>query len=140
MIWIPDVSIAIRWFAPDGDAGDAHAEAVLRRIAAGPGAFVVPELFFHELLAVLCRRLRQVGDVVRAMDRATRLGVRRVRLDDRLVRRAARIAFDHRVTGYDACYVALAWELDGKWLTFDSEAHGRVAAMGCSTHVDQVVW
>jgi predicted nucleic acid-binding protein len=27
------------------------------------------------------------------------------------------------LTGYDACYAALAYDLDGKWLTFDRKAH-----------------
>ena len=136
LIWVPDVSVAVKWFAPDGDEEDAQAEAVLRRVAAQPRHFAVPELFFHELLAVLCRRLRQARDVAAAIDRATRLGMRRVRLDARLVQRAARVAFDHKLTGYDACYVALAWELDGKWLTFDEAAHRRIESMGCSALPD----
>ena len=44
--------------------------------------------------------------------------------------RVARLAFGHRITGYDACYAALAFELDGKWLTFDRAAHARVEALG----------
>jgi len=27
------------------------------------------------------------------------------------------------LTGYDACYAALAWDLKGQWLTFDARAH-----------------
>ena len=28
-----------------------------------------------------------------------------------------------RLTGYDACYAALARDLKGMWLTFDEQAH-----------------
>ena len=132
MIWIPDVSVAVKWFAPDGDASDAEAEQVLRRVAAAPRHFAVPELFFHELLAVLCRRLAHAGDVARAMNRTARLGFRRIRMDERLARRTTRVAFAHRLTGYDATYVALAVELRGIWLTFDRAAHERVEFLGCS--------
>ncbi len=129
MIQVVDVSVAARWFAPDGDASDAAAETVLRQIVAQPKGFVVPELFMHELLAVLCRRLRQASDVAHALDRVARLGLRRVALDQKLIRRAARIAFEYRLTGYDACYAALAVELDGKWLTFDVTAGRRLSAL-----------
>ena len=30
------------------------------------------------------------------------------------------------LTGYDACYAALAKELKGVWLTFDEKAHQRI--------------
>jgi predicted nucleic acid-binding protein len=30
------------------------------------------------------------------------------------------------LTGYDACYAALAKELGGVWLTFDEKAHQRI--------------
>jgi predicted nucleic acid-binding protein len=53
-------------------------------------------------------------------------------LDDVIVRRAAKLAFDHRLGGYDACYAALALELRGTWLTFDAAAHARIEALGIS--------
>lgn len=56
-------------------------------------------------------------------------GPRRVPLDGKLIRRAARIAYDYRLTGYDACYAALAVELGAVWLTFDTAACHRLAAL-----------
>jgi predicted nucleic acid-binding protein len=37
------------------------------------------------------------------------------------------------LTGYDACYAALASDLKGCWLTFDKKAHKRIATekMSC---------
>jgi predicted nucleic acid-binding protein len=130
VISVLDASVAVKWFAPDGDGDDSVAEALLRAIAEHPRRFVVPELFVYEVFSVLCRRLRQARDVNSAVDRLVRLGIRRVRLDEALVRRAARLAYDRRITGYDACYAALAFELDGRWLTFDRAAHSRVEALG----------
>ena len=132
MISVVDVSVAVKWFAADGDPTDAVAERVLAEVVAQPRRFAVPELFFNELLAVLCRRLRQARDVTRALDRIDRLGIRRVRLDPRLVRRAVRLAFQRRVSGYDACYAALAEEIGGCWLTFDRAAHERLASLAIS--------
>jgi len=130
VIAILDASVAVKWFAPDGDATDAVAVRVLRDVVGHPGRFVVPELFFYEMLAVLCRRMRQARDVHAALGRLSRLGLRRVRQDDRLLRRAVRLAYRYRLTGYDASYVALAAEVGGVWLTFDVAAHGRVAQLG----------
>lgn len=132
MITVLDASVATKWFAPDGDPTDAAAVAILREVVARPARFVVPELFFHEMLAVLCRRMRQATDAERAADRLSRLGIRRVRMDGRLARRAIRLAYRHRLGGYDACYVALAVEIGGVWLTFDAAAHARVAQLGVS--------
>jgi predicted nucleic acid-binding protein len=103
--------------------------AYSKRLVAHSREFVVPELFFYELAAVLCRRLRQASDVVRALDRASRLGIRRFPFDARLIRRATRLAFDYGVTGYDACYAALAVELGAVWLTFDQAAAARLASL-----------
>jgi predicted nucleic acid-binding protein len=127
-----DASIAVKWFVPDGDANDAVAEQALRDVAAHPARYVVPELFVYEMLAVLCRRFKQASDAQRAMDRLTRLGLRRVRTDERLARTAIRLAYRHRLTGYDASYAALAVELPATWLTLDEEAHRRMEPVGIS--------
>ncbi len=131
-MYILDPSVALKWFAPDGDVQDGVAERILREVVEHPARFAVPELFFHEMLAVLCRRMTQAKDASRAMDRLTRLGLRRIRLDDRLGRTAVRLAFRHRLSGYDACYAALALELNAAWLTFDQAAHDRIASAGIS--------
>jgi len=65
-----------------------------------------------------------------ALSRLARLGLRRVRLDDRLLRRATHLAYERRLGGYDACFAALAMDLGGVWLTFDRAAHQRLAALG----------
>jgi predicted nucleic acid-binding protein len=132
MIAVLDASVAIRWFAPDGDPGDGAAVRVLRDVVAHPARFVVPELFFYEMLGVLCRRMRQATDARAAYVRLVRLGLRRVRLDARLVQRATRLVYERRLGGYDACYVALAAELKAVWLTFDRAAHARLAGTGLS--------
>jgi len=132
VIAVLDTSIAAKWFAPDGDAGDAVAERLLRDVVARPRRFVVPELFFYEMTAVLCRRMRQARDAYAALQRLARLGLRRIRLDDRLLRRAIHLAYDYKLSGYDACFAALAMDLGGVWLTLDGAAHRRLAALGVS--------
>jgi predicted nucleic acid-binding protein len=38
----------------------------------------------------------------------------------------ASVFIDKGLSGYDACYVALAEEVKGKWLTFDDKAHNLI--------------
>jgi hypothetical protein len=36
------------------------------------------------------------------------------------------------LTGYDACYAAMAKDLQGVWLTYDGKAHRRIRRQGIS--------
>ena len=40
------------------------------------------------------------------------------------------------LTGYDACYVALASSLGGLWLTFDGKEHRQLADPGLSVDLE----
>jgi predicted nucleic acid-binding protein len=40
------------------------------------------------------------------------------------------------LTGYDACYAALAEETKGKWLTFDKKAHLKIQSDNVSVSLE----
>jgi predicted nucleic acid-binding protein len=130
VIWVIDASVAIRWFLKD----EAHsrADTVLRRLIDQPEYFAVPELFAFEVYAVLCR-LHPLGDEVFLKGVIPLLygGLFRQPMTETMAVRAARYV-KRGLTGYDACYVALAEELSGIWITFDAQAHQRVAKVGIS--------
>ena len=116
------------WGGYRADGGTGH----LTRIVDGEDHAVVPELFFFEVLAALVRRLETTSDVAQAMDALTRLGIHRLDLDPEVADHSVRLAMDHGLTGCDAAYAALASAVDGTWVTFDSQAHNRVEALGIS--------
>lgn len=120
-MWIVDASVAIRWFLKDD--GHPNADAILDRLIDGPGSFAVPELFCFEVYAVLCRLHPAGQDVfIKAMIPVLNSGIFRQPMTEGLVDQAA--CFVKRgLTGYDACYAALAKETKGMWLTFDEKAH-----------------
>jgi len=132
MIVVPDASVAIKWFVSEDPATDRAAEALLADIVEGRARAVVPELFFYEVFSVLLRRLGDADAAARGLNLLFRLGIKRLALDDGTVGKAAGIASDHGLTGYDAVYAALASMLEGRWATFDAEAHRRIAALGVS--------
>ena len=121
MIWIVDASVAVRWFLEE----EAHdcADEVLKKIIEAPRRFVVPELFAFEVYAVL-QRLHPKG--LQAFRKGIipllQSGILRHPMTDGLAVKANRFV-KKGLTGYDACYAALALDLRGCWLTYDKRAH-----------------
>ena len=125
MMWVIDASVALRWFLKDED--HPHASAVLRSVIAQPEFFAVPELFAYEVYAVLCR-LHPHGDEVFISGVLPLLngGLLRQPMTETMAMLAANYV-KKGLTGYDACYAALAEELKGIWLTFDEKAERLLA-------------
>jgi predicted nucleic acid-binding protein len=130
MIWILDASVAIRWFLEDED--HPHADAVLRRLIDSPELFAVPELFSFEVYAVLCR-VHPSGHTafVKGIIPILSGGILRQPMTESLADEAGRFV-RKGLTGYDACYAALASEMKGEWLTFDQKAHRILSGEGLS--------
>ena len=121
MTWVVDASVAVRWFLKE----EAHknADEVLRRILEKPDEFAVPELFAFEVYAVL-QRLHPDG--LKAYKKGVipllQSGIFRQPMTESLAIKANQFV-TKGLTGYDACYAALAKDMKGLWLTFDHKAH-----------------
>jgi predicted nucleic acid-binding protein len=125
MIWVLDASVAVRWFLKD--ESHTNADAVLERLIDHPEFFAVPELFCFEVYAVLCRIHPSGEDAfVKGMMPILNSGILRQPMTGSLATWASRYV-ERGLTGYDACYAALAKEIRGTWLTFDQKAHDIVA-------------
>ena len=133
MIFVVDASVAVRWFTGEPSP---QAEEVLEAMVAAPGRFAVPELFLFECFSVLTRIVRNGREVFEdGIMPVLDGGVYRAPLTTALARLAE--GFVQRgLTGYDACYAALARDLGGAWLTFDRKAAGRVGACGRAVLLD----
>jgi len=121
MIWVIDASVAIRWFILQ--EGHPHADLVLDKVLSDPERFAIPELFCYEVYAVLNRLHPSGTDVfLKGMIPVLNCGIFRCPMTESLALQAS-VFIARGLTGYDACYAALAKELEGKWLTFDDKAH-----------------
>jgi predicted nucleic acid-binding protein len=118
--WVLDTSIAAAWFFPD-DHQHTRALAVRQALRDDPRAFVVPHLFFSELIHVLSRKWRDAKRATSAVDLVLRFGIRTLPLSADAWRSAAEWAC-RAIGGYDATFVALAQDLDARWLTADEGA------------------
>ncbi len=106
MAFVPDASVAAAWLLPDEDV--ALADRALDRLA--DETALVPSLFWHELRNLLLSAERR-GRISEHHANDSVARVRRLPIrcpgeaDDRHVMALAR---DHRLTAYDASYLALA--------------------------------
>lgn len=121
MIWVIDASVAVRWFIEQ--ESHPHADLVLEKMLSHPDRFAVPELFCFEVYSVLSRIHPHGTEVfLKGMIPILNCGILRHPMTEGLALQASAF-IDKGLTGYDACYAALAKELKGKWLTFDEKAH-----------------
>jgi predicted nucleic acid-binding protein len=125
MSWVLDASVAVRWFLED--ESNENAERVLDRLVQQPGRFAVPELFCFEIFSVLQRlHPAPLKAFVEGVMPILQGGLLRYPMTESLAGRADK--FERKgLSAYDACYVALAEELEGVWLTFDKRAVSRPA-------------
>ena len=128
MAFVPDASVAAAWVLPDEQA--ALAELALDRLGAETAK--VPDVFWHELrnLLLSAERRGRIDDrhAAVSLSRLRRFPIRSVvEADDRHVMELAR---DHRLTAYDASYLALAIREDCALASLDRRLTEAAAAVG----------
>ena len=128
---IIDASVAVKWFVEE-ESGKPAAMALLGEIESSPEGFAVPELFFNEMLSVLCRLLDSPAVVIDYMDALQDLGLHRIGNGRELLAAAAELSKAFSITGYDAVYAAAAKLTGGVWITADQNAHSRLSPTGLS--------
>jgi predicted nucleic acid-binding protein len=135
MIWVIDASVAIRWLLED--ESHPNADAVLTKVVHSPESFVVPELFGFEVFSVI-QRLHPDGmnAYTQAIIPILQSGILRQPMTEELA--IAAVPFiQSGLTGYDACYAAMAKMVAGKWLTFDKRAHSLIKRHRVSCCLDR---
>ena len=97
-----------------------HVIDVLARHRRSGGRVLVPELFWLEVTNVLVRRhALALDDVLASLRNLDDLGVDTVAGDRGLTLLGLDVMFEHRLSGYDAAYLALAIAQDSVLLTVD---------------------
>jgi predicted nucleic acid-binding protein len=130
MVRVIDASVAIKWLVRE-DGSDKALE-VLKDVVSAPAGFAVPELFYFELAHVFHRLFPHASEKQASLLAGIlSLGLHRFSMTADLL---AEMRFFQKkgLSGYDSAYVALAKMLQGRWVTFDRQAHGRVKRFGVS--------
>jgi predicted nucleic acid-binding protein len=117
---VVDASIAIKWVM--AEAGSDAAGELLIRARSGDLALIAPEHLLGEVGNGLRKRVAQKvltpGDAVDALDMIYDIGLEFVTGADRWVR-TLEDALTWGVTTYDALYIAVALDVDGRLVTAD---------------------
>jgi predicted nucleic acid-binding protein len=127
VLTIIDTSVAVKWFLADNEPRREEALAVLDAVLSEPQNYAVPELFFNEMLAVLCRLLHDADVIKDLIHSLELLGMERLGNGSQLLQTAAGMAKQYGITGYDATFVAAAKLTEGVWLTADHAAVRKLA-------------
>jgi predicted nucleic acid-binding protein len=135
VIWVIDASVALKWFIEEET--HSHANEVLVKLTEQPESFAVPELFAFEVFAVLERKHPSALEVYRrGVIPLLQGGMLRQPMTEKLAGKAYDFV-ELGLTGYDACYAALALDLRGLWLTFDEKAHALIQKENISWFLDE---
>ncbi len=115
-----DTSVVVKWFS-FADEKDLEKSLMLRQEhVENPGLFVIPDLLYYELANALRYNPRfSLKDVAMAMDSLFKLNIETKSVSSESIRTAVSLAFEKNITVYDACFLALAQELDGVLITAD---------------------
>lgn len=130
MIMVIDASVAIKWFV--AETGRDGALSLLDEVGKDPQRFVVPELFYNEMLSVLCRILSSESVINEHLQSLQEMGWTRVGHGSEVLATAVHFAKHHGLRGYDAIYAATAKLSNGTWVTADAEAHRKIQKLKIS--------
>jgi len=126
---VVDASVAVKIFVPE--ALSAQAQEIFARFAQEDGAeLIVPDLFFIECANVfwkwVIRSAYPSKDAREHLQDLTGLGLTMIPAQV-VAEEALGIALEHRITAYDACYVAAAAQLKLSLVTADEKLARQVA-------------
>ncbi|HUT36775.1 MAG TPA: type II toxin-antitoxin system VapC family toxin [Planctomycetota bacterium] len=125
--YVVDASVGIKLFVNEPHSDKAHA---LFSLAAGDPRteFHVPELFYIESVNILWKCVRRARitetSALESVVRLQGLPLSRVATDG-ILREALRLALEHRISAYDATYVASALLVGAPLVTCDEPLAGK---------------
>lgn len=125
---VVDASVAVKIFVPE--ALSAQAQAVFARFTAENGAeLIVPDLFFVECANVFWKWVQRSAyagkDAGEHMRDLATLGLTAIPTQI-LAEDALTIALKHKITAYDACYIAASAQLKLPLITADEKLAAKV--------------
>jgi len=130
---VPDASVLLKWVLHEGEAHVAQALALQLAIGQGEVRAVVPPLWYFEVGNTIGRRIPALA--ARALSGLRALEMEEMSSNSALEAHTLQLMAECGVTFYDACYHALAIELDGLFVTSDVRYLERARAFGHIQHL-----
>ena len=119
---IIDTSVAVKWFFTD-EGEREKAVSILDHLVGHPDLFLVPDLFFQELAAVLIRKSKFEKEfVMESLRTVYSMGIQTVSAGGELSEKGIILSCKYRISYYDAVFLASAERFKAIWLTADQKA------------------
>ena len=131
---VVDASVVLGWLLRE-PLPEGHRRALADHVGGAEPA-VAPELLSYEVANVLARGAGLGPEPARAgHERFLALEIETYSLSERDYAAALELALAHKITVYDASYVALAQALGVRFATADRRLADRIAALGVAEGV-----
>ena len=122
-----DASVVVKWFHEEADT--KQAEKLQGQIARGEIVAIVPLLLFYEVANVLTLKAgSEIEEVIAAHHVLENLPFQVVEAIDTVLEEAIRLAYQHRLSVYDAIYLALAILSGATLITADEKLAGTIGS------------
>jgi predicted nucleic acid-binding protein len=121
-----DTSVVFKWFVAYGETGLDEAWELLEEHRRGEGVLVAPALVLAEVANLLRVSGISDDDAHALFDEYERAHVVHFDMTATRVRSALKLGLAHRITVFDATFLALAQELDCPLVTADRCAFGAI--------------
>jgi predicted nucleic acid-binding protein len=124
-IFVLDASVAIKWYV-----GEELRDKALRLrddFLSDVIDLEAPSLILYEVgNAIRHHPGATESECASAVEQLRNLGIAIRELDDHTIRTAAKVAFEEKLTFYDAAYLALARNLDARLITADRSLYNQL--------------
>jgi predicted nucleic acid-binding protein len=124
---VVDASVVLNWLMPQERVSE-QAVAIRQAHVDGRQPCAGPELLFYEVAnALITKSHVAAAEALAAVISVLGLELATYPFDEGDYPFALRVARDHGLSLYDACYVALAKTLNCEFVTADRRLHGKVS-------------
>lgn len=129
-MFVVDASIVIKWFIEEKDS--TQAISLKDKHINGETIIIAPDLLIYEVANVLVfSKIFTLEEIKRCLQDLYELEIDLINPSPDVTLLASEIAINKQISIYDACYIALAKELDIKLVTADEKLYNLTKELQC---------
>ncbi len=124
-VFVLDSSVLIKWFSNEDDTSIAL--KLRDSYVKGKASIVCPDLVIYEIAnALRYNKALKEKDIKNSVDSLLSMGISVIVPTKQVIESAISIALQHDITVYDAYFIALAKELNFKYVTADEKLYNKI--------------
>ncbi|EKD99402.1 MAG: hypothetical protein ACD_22C00266G0004 [uncultured bacterium] len=127
--YVIDTSVAVKWFNRQDESYIEQADKLLRDSQLDKVSLIMPELAKYEIGNALLNKRMPLANTLNSLATCYSIPIHFIPQDRKQAQSAMQIAFDEKLTFYDASFMALAKELDAHLIT-DNPKHQKRKVKG----------